>query len=556
MRSRLQWVEAMLPQLMQQEASQRAAGIFSRDGLLRLNVVLKGLGLSTRPSDAFRVVCRTREELGLPEVEEFPDSPSGLQPRTPSTTRNGLVTGRLAASLEAAAANSVPPSPAGGKGRRQRGGGAGEKVWQAKAPGEGNSPPQAPTKGSASSTNSPQLREAPASKAPPVKKQPPPALDLPGEAEASAAAPPGNASSSAADLAKKAEEERERPVPTPTPSKRMAIVDPGTGKEIEVRPSTEVSKQKPTLISIEAIEGSGRPSGAPLPPTKAPPLSPAGPSAPPLTLPPVVAGAPPQLRAPCGVPPYPSGLPSGPPPRPGPMPAPGALPSMPLFPPLPGLPPGYPMTPGHLAGWPAMLSPTGCLPYGMLGLTPPPPHHAPSVGSTGDASSRGLTDAAHAARAHAAAAASAMAVTAADAVAASNGAAESGGAVQMARGALAAGSGAVAGSSMVSRGFGEAAAPLVPVQFQGWRPPAVAPHMFPPGHAGYLGLPPSMGMHPLLPPPYEAYGTSSLLGFAGYGDYGVPPSPTGSASILGILPPPLSAPPPPSIPAGQAELRR
>eukprot|EP00747_Dinoflagellata_sp_TGD_P022617 gnl/TRDRNA2_/TRDRNA2_129229_c0_seq4.p1 gnl/TRDRNA2_/TRDRNA2_129229_c0~~gnl/TRDRNA2_/TRDRNA2_129229_c0_seq4.p1 ORF type:complete len:462 (+),score=85.77 gnl/TRDRNA2_/TRDRNA2_129229_c0_seq4:132-1517(+) len=176
--------------------------------------------------------------------------------------------------------------------------------------------------------------------------------------------------------------------PVHTPNKRMAIVNPNTGKHIEVSPTEERSRQKPTLISLEAIaEGrSAMPQG---------PTSPnGGDSSTPLTLPPVVAGAPPLSSiTPMRTPPpaYPGGTaPAAP--YPGGMPAAGASATPGMPPPLslgpllgslglsPMYSPSHPMPPvGTLggAGWPA--APGAPLPH----CPPPPAHPAPVPGAIG-----------------------------------------------------------------------------------------------------------------------------------------------------------------------------
>jgi len=158
--------------------------------------------------------------------------------------------------------------------------------------------------------------------------------------------------------------------PVVTPSKRLAIVDPTSGKQIEVTPSTEGSRMKPTLISLEAISENRT--------RQPPPLSPVGPSAPPLTLPPVVAGAPPLATQPLR-----STLPGGYggylPPGPSAGVSVGGMPGG-LVPqaPLPSYAPAAGLSGPGSSGWP----PPGAMSMPGAGQPawPPPIHPAPAVG--------------------------------------------------------------------------------------------------------------------------------------------------------------------------------
>mmetsp|Transcript_67642 Transcript_67642/g.171236 ORF Transcript_67642/g.171236 Transcript_67642/m.171236 type:complete len:569 (+) Transcript_67642:80-1786(+) len=503
-RRRLQWLETQIPQMLAAEAAQRASGVLNKELLLTFNSAIKLLGLSEVPCDRERLSCVSKADLGLHDLDfELPETPSatvgtrtplaGSVPPTPSGA--------------SAAGSQMPPSPAAsasGKGRKNRGsenGGAGKLVWKpcAKAAPTANGGP-----GNVDDASSAVASPSPPSETSSPGRQraaPPPALDMLNEAElssskgapATASQPPESTPNKRLpitdpDTGKLIEENKERPVQTP--SKRLAIVDPASGKEIEVTPNTEVSKIKPTMVSVESIS-EGRKK-------ERPPLSPAGPLAPPLTLPPVVAGAPPQMRPPL-VPPY--ACPSLPPGAPtAGMPS-GALPPMPAVPGLQGLPPGFPPPPGP--GWPP--PPPGGTPSGLPGSMPPPPHHPPVV--RGDASARGVPESAarpvagiSAASAGAGAAgASCIAERLIDALGG-----VPGGPVQMARGPL-----------------GSRGAQVPPAQaFVGLHsaPPAVAAATAP--------------------------ATSSLLGFAGYP---TPPSPVATAT-LPSHPPPPGMPPPTTTP--------
>jgi len=282
------------------------------------------------------------------------------------------------------------------------------------------------------------------------------------KADSSAAAEPEASVASAHSEVPEARGEAEKPAQAPpTPNKRLAIVDPSSGKQIEVSPTSSATKMKPTLSSLEAIsatsdssrhrsaEGSQAPSGV---------------AAPPLTLPPVVAGAPPGSQA--------SRLLSSSPPAlhagalsspsmaslgvPG-LPPPGLVQGMPG---LPGYPPFAPPLPG--LGLPPPPVPL-TLPGGPCPFPPPPLHAAVDV-------------------------------------AASQVADDAGGPVQLARGPLTGGDAAASAAHAASQAAASAAVP---------NPPPGPP----------LGLPPQ-GAQPHPP------GASGLLGFAGYGapPTGLPPT--------------------------------
>lgn len=176
------------------------------------------------------------------------------------------------------------------------------------------------------------------------------------------------------------------PVPVSTPSKRLQITDPKTGKAIEVTPNTETSRIKPTLISLDSIVEGRAPPAASLP--AASPLSPTGPTAPPLTLPPVVAGAPPlstvPMRPPPPMPAQFAGLPSH-------ASAPPASPPLSLGSPHLGLQglhglgqpptsPGMPTwpPPGVPLGLPGLPPPSLAMLGGAMPHCPPPSHPAPT----------------------------------------------------------------------------------------------------------------------------------------------------------------------------------
>lgn len=195
--------------------------------------------------------------------------------------------------------------------------------------------------------------QAPAYKASPSRKSPAPLVLGAEEASASPAAEPFGQAQADGDASNPVS-----PASTPVPNKRFAIVDPNSGKQIEIERSTGNSRVKPTLVDVQALSDSSRPRTLS---SELEQASQAANAAPPLLqLPPVMAGAPP-LHLP-GL-----GLPAGAPPPP----APGFLhPPPPLAAnlPPPGLMHGLPGPPGY-------LPPPGTLP----GLLHPPPGPVPNL---------------------------------------------------------------------------------------------------------------------------------------------------------------------------------
>eukprot|EP00930_Biecheleria_cincta_P030050 TRINITY_DN20854_c0_g1_i1.p1 TRINITY_DN20854_c0_g1~~TRINITY_DN20854_c0_g1_i1.p1 ORF type:complete len:341 (-),score=64.10 TRINITY_DN20854_c0_g1_i1:124-1146(-) len=203
--------------------------------------------------------------------------------------------------------------------------------------------------------------QAPAYKASPARKSPAP---LTFGAEEALASP----------IVERGASHPVSPAATPVPNKRLAIVDPSSGKQIEIEPSAGNSRVKPTLVDIQALSNSGRPSTLSSEQEQASQATHA--AAPLLQLPPVMAGAPPLPGM---------GLPAGAPPpaapgflQPPPPLAPGALPNLPppgLMHGLPG-PPGYLPSPGPLPGLPGYPPHPGTMPNlsplgSPLGALPP-----------------------------------------------------------------------------------------------------------------------------------------------------------------------------------------
>eukprot|EP00929_Paragymnodinium_shiwhaense_P101024 TRINITY_DN63779_c0_g1_i1.p1 TRINITY_DN63779_c0_g1~~TRINITY_DN63779_c0_g1_i1.p1 ORF type:complete len:634 (+),score=123.29 TRINITY_DN63779_c0_g1_i1:125-2026(+) len=372
-----------------------------------------------------------------------------------------------------------------------------------------------------------------------------------------------------------------------TPSKRMAIVDPTSGKEIEVTPHVGQSTMKPTLVSLDTIcerparqaEGAAGgeaprkatgeglalatvPAGTPPPLhgttpgslqpllTSSPPLNPVAapgllgaygagpgpgfpPTLPPGAVPPHALGHPPAL--PPGMVPPPLGAPGFPPGAA--MTAPGLGFSLPV-----GLAPPGSVPPGHPGGrWPP--PPPGMLPPGVAQhlLGHPPPGHPPAadplaVGGPGGPAGAGgavqmargpLAGGGHAPPGPAQPGAlppGAHTAAAVESALASRAAAL--GAQAQAEAAAAAAAGLPVGHGPVGSPHLGAANPL-----HGLPPPPLGlpAGLLGPGHAGSLGLPPLPS--PTGAPPNAA---QSLLGFAGYG---APPNAGAHAN-------PLLAPPP------------
>lgn len=160
----------------------------------------------------------------------------------------------------------------------------------------------------------------------------------------------------------------ETPSSPSIPSKRLAIVDPSSGKQIEVECASN-SRVKPTLIDIQELSDSSRPrfSGGGQTSQESPAATPL------LQLPPVLAGAPP---LPGNGPPLgtaPAHMPGfGHPGLPPPLLPPGVPPSLPppgLVHGLRGLS-GYPPHPGLVPGLSPLGSPLG-VPPSSLPFRPP-----------------------------------------------------------------------------------------------------------------------------------------------------------------------------------------
>lgn len=500
-RARLQWFEVAVRQQNESEAIRRASSIFSRHTLLRLNAASQSLGVAERPEPEFlQLACADRNEEA-DDARELPDSPSA---KTPSGGTKAFREVPVSSLSEGVAPQSPASTPSGSKAKTRRGGEK-ELVWKKKVTkedGEDSKPNEAPASPNANTQQAARTPECVASKSSPTKRSPPPALDQL-EEDTKASTEPCRADGAAVATPNKRLDMQPAVTPTATPSKRLAIVDPNTGKSIEVTPVADASRTKPTLISLEAIS-EGRSQL---------PLSPAGPAAPPLTLPPVVAGAPPlmQTAAPlryaaplpsyAGMPP-PTGSPNL-----GPNAVPGAAP--PYYPPaVQGYPIGAP-------SWPP--PPPGAAPSGVPPPCPPPSHPAPMVG--------GSSSSAHAAVAGGRAAVEAVSMPSPVAERLADALFGAGGPVQMARGALAGGR-ASEPQEATAVGSGKFVGNGPPP------PPAGPAPLQPPGAAASLTSPPETPLPhwnaaiPSQAPLHNSTGpalggTSGLLGLAGYG---APPS--------------------------------
>jgi len=360
------------------------SGAFGREFLMRFRSLDDG-----KPCE-WRLGCAEKASLaGMFGAEDddaaAPPTPSarkGKQPKTPTGGRGAPSSPRASpmASGAAQAAHAQAQTPKSGRA------GHGEVRSAVK---EEAAPSPSPLLASPESqTSSPQRAKKPpqlvldeaipqdeGSAATPSRSGPP--------AEPPPAKPPCEGGSGGSTSPSQGPSESPKQTPM-TPSKRLAIVDPITGKQIEVKPSPEGSRCKPTLISLEAIAegrspmtpaGSQRPGppGSMIgmhPPVGTPTALTLTPTAGlvPLTLPPAISplGAQPGFGAP------------GLPPR-------GALVSPPLCPPgslaaLGGVPPPLPgcLFPGSQApgtphaSWPGLPLPGGAPPC------PPPLHPAPT----------------------------------------------------------------------------------------------------------------------------------------------------------------------------------
>mmetsp|Transcript_20825 Transcript_20825/g.62032 ORF Transcript_20825/g.62032 Transcript_20825/m.62032 type:complete len:488 (+) Transcript_20825:93-1556(+) len=389
-RARLQWLEVSILQAAEEERYREAANIFASRTMLKYRAGLQGA--AGCPPELAHLSAKTKAEAKGLDWEDVPSvlaTPSREAQKTPKGIKRGDAAradfaapspGEVVTPKAAAAA---PSTPNGGKSKGGRG--RGEPQWRPKTP-QGDQ--------TAATLTYEQAEPSPGStgsKSSPAKK-PPPLSSLDGDEEPNAQRT--GATPSKGELAS-------------TPSKRMAIVDPVSGKEIDIIPKTEHSRIKPTLISLAAIsEGDLARSGlVTSPPPTTSPTTPAnlnGLASPPLNMPPVLPAAPlPQQAAPAALssygltapPPFAPG--AGPPVPPPARPAPAVVAGSPVGAsadngavqmargPLAGgarLSDGYvPLTTGCYSG----LPPPGAMDMAMA-LVPPAPLGPPqNLGTSG-----------------------------------------------------------------------------------------------------------------------------------------------------------------------------
>lgn len=238
-RSRVQWLEVAI-----QSASAALA------------VATASLGPERSANERFKAAVEGADCAA-------PKTPQRAVPKTP---------GSAAPSAPPSAAPS-PSAAAGTPGNRRKGrGGSASGRSALTTPSEAPSGPRAATgataTGASSTTSSPNRRQpqplddlgvdevgivqrtAPPQEPPPA---PPPATDkgTPRKKPLPCASPSTSKRRPFEDLSPANSPLVNTPVATP--SKRLAIVDPSSGKEIEVLPKTESSRVKPTLVSMDTF---------------------------------------------------------------------------------------------------------------------------------------------------------------------------------------------------------------------------------------------------------------------------------------------------------------